>query len=232
MSRTPSDRNTPHSTTVRRDSPFPTLAIVLAIAIVMLVGLALFSPLRDRLFVAPAPDNRPADNRPADSAARSASQSAPPASAPEVAAPAPAPPAQPTAPVVVETPLTLMPATPPPQPVAAPAAPTGEAGLVEALRIGQLGLATGGDFSRWSLRWSEANRRGVPQSFMEMAQRMDTYVIRKDFTIPDGLTGAHAVVFILDKDVPFPRGKPGHSTILDITSGACVGTLCYRLTEQ
>lgn len=222
MNSKPSDaKGMPHVSTIRRGSPFPTAAIALVVAVIALVGLALLSPLRDWL-IAPSPPRQMAEVR--------ASPPAPPPAAPQQAVPAPPP-----APAVVETPLTLMPATPPPAaPTPAPAAPalTGEAGLVEGLRVGQLGMASGGDLSRWTLRWSEANGRGVSQRFLDIAQHTKTYVIRKDFTIPDGLSGSHAVIFILDRHVPHPRGNPGHSAILDMTSGACAGALCYSLTED
>jgi hypothetical protein len=225
MSRKPSDASeVPRVSTVRRDSPFPTAAIALVIAVIALMGLALLSPLRDWL-TPPAPPTRLPDVQ-----APSPALPAPSPTAPQQALPAPPP-----APTVVETPLTLMPATPPPAtPPPAPAAPalSGEAALIEGLRVGQLGLASGGDLSRWTLRWSEANGRGVPQGFLDVARRTKTYVIRKDFTIPDGLHGAHAVIFILDRHVPHPRGNPGHSAILDMTSGACAGALCYGLTED
>jgi hypothetical protein len=225
MSRKPSDASgVPRVSTVRRDSPFPTAAIVLVVAVIALMGLALLSPLRDWL-TRPSPPTRLPDVQ-----APSPALPAPSPAAPQQALPAPPP-----APTVVETPLTLMPATPPPtSPPPAPAAPalSGEAGLIEGLRVGQLGLASGGDLSRWTLRWSEANGRGVPQGFLDVARRTKTYVIRKDFTIPDGLHGAHAVIFILDRHVPHPRGNPGHSAILDMTSGACAGALCYGLTED
>jgi hypothetical protein len=223
MSRKPSDASDmPRMSTVRRDSPFPTAAIALAIAVIALVGLALLSPLRDRL-MAPAPPTRLPDVQ---------------APSPALPAPSPTSPQQALAappPKGVETPLTLMPAAPPPAvPPPAPAAPalSGDAGLIEGLRVGQLGLASGDDLSRWTLRWSEANGRGVPQRFLDVARRTKTYVIRKDFTLPDGLSGAHAVIFILDRHVPHPRGNPGHSAILDMTSGACAGALCYGLTED
>lgn len=221
MTRKPSDtRSMPHASTVRRDSSIPALAIAVAAAIIVLMGIALFSPLRDRLLVPPPPERMPPSPVPPP---------APPASAPAQAAPPP----MPVPPPAIETPLTLMPATPP-APPPAPAAPalSGEAALIEAVRVGQLSLASGGDLSRWTLRWSETNGRGVPQAFLDYTRMMDMYVIRKDFTIPDGLHGAHAVIFILDRHVPYPRGNPGHSAILDITTGTCRGTSCHGLTER
>lgn len=129
--------------------------------------------------------------------------------------------------------VTLMPkdVSPTPRVPAAPPALSGETALVEALRAGQLRPATGGDFSRWARRWSEANRRDMPASLQERAGFMTSYVIQKDFTIPDGLTGAHAVIFLLDAGVPYPHGDPGHSVVLDLSTGACMGATCGMLLQ-
>lgn len=159
-----------------------------------------------------------------------ASADAMPAS-PAIAAP-PAPAAPPPVAEVADTArvedmVVLMPEAPP----RALAAPSGEAGLVEALRAGHLRPATGGDLSRWAARWSQANGRSVPTVFRERSGHMTSYVIQKDFTIPDGLNGAHAVIFLLDTRVSFPRGNPGHSVILDLSTGACMGVTCSMLLD-
>ena len=127
----------------------------------------------------------------------------------------------------VEDMVVLMPVVPP----RALAAPSGEAGLVEALRAGHLRPATGGDLSRWAARWSQANGRSMPAVFGERSGHMTSYVIQKDFTIPDGLNGAHAVIFLLDTRVSYPRGNPGHSVILDLSTGACMGVTCSMLLD-
>lgn len=135
--------------------------------------------------------------------------------------------------VQVDELVTLMPKDASPAPRTPPTSPAldGEAALVEALRAGQLRPATGGDLSRWSERWSRANRRGTPTGLQERAGFMKSYVIQKDFTIPDGLTGAHAVIFLLDAGAPFPRGNPGHSVVLDLSTGACMGVTCGMLLD-
>ncbi|GAA4796016.1 hypothetical protein [Lysobacter hankyongensis] len=126
--------------------------------------------------------------------------------------------------------VTLMPKDAPPAPQAPPAL-SGEAALVEALRAGQLRPATGGDFSRWAQRWSQANRRGAPTGMQERAGFMKSYVIQREFTIPDGLNGAHAVIFLLDTGAPYPRGDSGHSVVLDLSTGACMGVTCGMLLD-
>ena len=159
-----------------------------------------------------------------------ASADAMPASPAVAALPAPAapPPVAEVADTVrIEDMVVLMPEVPP----RVLAAPSGEAGLVEALRAGHLRPATGGDLSRWAARWSQANGRSMPAVFGERSGHMTSYVIQKDFTIPDGLNGAHAVIFLLDTRVSYPRGNPGHSVILDLSTGACMGVTCSMLLD-
>lgn len=203
-----------------------------ALALIALVTLAWLAPLRELWAPPQAPlpapqasvQNPPAPGLPAPSA--------PVSSTPVPASPAP-PPAPVQNPAPVERLVTLMPRDPPPVRAAPPASPalSGKAALVEALRAGQLRPANGDDFSRWSARWSAANRRGVPAVFQERSVQMTAYVIQKDFTIPDGLYGAHSVVFLLDTRAPYPRGNPGHSAILDLSTGSCMGALCGILLD-
>lgn len=203
-----------------------------ALALIALVTLAWLAPLRELWAPPQAPlpapqasvQNPPAPGLPAPSA--------PVSSTPVPASPAP-PPAPVQNPAPVERLVTLMPRDPPPVRAAPPASPalSGKAALVEALRAGQLRPANGDDFSRWAARWSAANRRGVPAVFQERSVQMTAYVIQKDFTIPDGLYGAHSVVFLLDTRVPYPRGNPGHSAILDLSTGSCMGALCGILLD-
>jgi hypothetical protein len=205
-----------------------------ALALIALVTLAWLAPLRE-LWAPQAPLSAP----------QASIQTLPAPSLPAPSAPAPSTPApsssaaQPAAPTPVqnrppvERLVTLMPRDPPPVRAAPPASPalSGKAALVEALRAGQLRPANGDDLSRWAARWSAANRRGVPAVFRERSVQMTAYVIQKDFTIPDGLYGAHSVVFLLDTRVPYPRGNPGHSAILDLSTGSCMGALCGMLLD-
>ncbi len=186
---------------------------VALIALVTIIGLA---SLRDLPMPASPQARMPGPD---------ASVEAMPAS-PAVAAP-PAPALPPPVAVAADTAgvedmVVLMPKDPP----SASTVPSGEAGLVEALRAGYLRPATGGDLSRWAARWSQANGRSVPAVFRERSAHMTSYVIQKDFTIPDGLYGAHAVIFLLDTRVSYPRGHPGHSVVLDLSTGACMGVTC------
>jgi hypothetical protein len=197
-----------------------------ALALIALVTLAWLAPLRE-LWAPQAPlpapqasvQNPPAPSLPAPSIPAPSSPPAPVVAAPPAQNPPP-----------VQRMVTLMPRDPPPARPASSAL-SGKAALVEALRAGQLRPANGDDFSRWAARWSAANRRSVPATFQERSVQMTAYVIQRDFTIPDGLYGAHSVVFLLDTRVPYPRGNPGHSAILDLSTGSCMGSLCGILLD-
>lgn len=140
--------------------------------------------------------------------------------APVEARPAPAP-------LPEIRPLYPVPTAPP-----APAVPEGEAGLVEALRAGTLRPATDADIARWKSRYRSTHGRMPDRGFEDHLRMMEAYVIKDDFVIPGGLHGAHAVVFLLDDGVPYPRGDAGHSVILDLASGACVGMTCGMLLRD
>lgn len=43
---------------------------------------------------------------------------------------------------------------------------------------------------------------------------------------PAGLTGGHAVQFILREGVPMPAGSPGHSSVIIEETGECMGSRC------
>lgn len=192
-----------------------------ALALTALVTITWLVSLRDLSMQASPQARTPGPAASADAMPASPAVTAPPAPA------APPPVAEVADTARVEDMVVLMPVVPP----RALAAPSGEAGLVEALRAGHLRPATGGDLSRWASRWSQANGRSVPAVFGERSGHMTSYVIQKDFTIPDGLHGAHAVIFLLDTRVSYPRGNPGHSVILDMSTGACMGVTCSMLLD-
>lgn len=192
-----------------------------ALALTALVTITWLVSLRDLSMQASPQARTPGPAASADAMPASPAVAAPPAPA------APPPVAEVADTARVEDMVVLMPVVPP----RALAAPSGEAGLVEALRAGHLRPATGGDLSRWAARWSQANGRSMPAVFGERSGHMTSYVIQKDFTIPDGLNGAHAVIFLLDTRVSYPRGNPGHSVILDMSTGACMGVTCSMLLD-
>lgn len=206
------------------------IAIGLVIALIMVVAASQFGPLKRYLTVSP-----PAQMPQAAAPAVDAGRPAPPA---VVETPTPAAPQAAPAAVELERMPTLMLADPvlsaqtAVQPQPQPVLPAGEAGLVEAVRKGLLRPASGGDLGVWKSRWSQVNARGLPRSFDERTQTMSAYVIQRDLEIPGGLHGAHSVVFVLEKGVPYPRGDAGHSVILDQATGACIGAVCGMLLGQ
>lgn len=121
------------------------------------------------------------------------------------------------------------PAPAPAPPAISPASPSfaaGEAGLTEALRAGVLRLGNISDVSSWKRIHEGKTGKSLGPSFDERMNSQKVYVIRRDMVIPSGLNGAHSVVFVLDRGVPFPRGNAGHSVILDMGSGGCSGVVC------
>ncbi len=175
-----------------------------------------------------------------DAAGAGDARRAPAAWADEAPASDPADAPQPASPPVAAVPAPPGPAAaaPLPQvrplyPVAAPAAPgpAGRAGLVEGLRDGALRPATGADVARWKSR-AAAGGNPPARDFDDHLRMFDAYVVRRDFTLPGGLHGANAAVFLLEPGVPYPRGDAGHSAVLDLGSGACIGTLCGMLVPR
>lgn len=104
--------------------------------------------------------------------------------------------------------------------------PAGEAGLTEAVRAGVLRPGNSGDLNAWKSEYTRNTGRSVGRDFDDRVRMMQVYVITGDLVIPSGLAGAHAVVFVLNRGAPFPRGNPGHSMILDTQSGSCSGAMC------
>lgn len=110
-----------------------------------------------------------------------------------------------------------------------PTGPEGEAGIAAALRAGTLRPAGPSDIAQWVSRHQAQGgtvRREDIESWMSPA-----YVITGDFSFPGGLYGAHSVTFILPAGVPYPSGTAGHSLLLDVGTGACVGVTCRSLRE-
>jgi hypothetical protein len=104
------------------------------------------------------------------------------------------------------------------------AVPEGRAGLIEALRRGELRPGSQADIARWATA-ARASGQSIETERLT-GGAMDVFVIEKDFVVPGRLTGAHAVLFVLDAGRPFPRGDLGHSVILDVPSGGCIGVTC------
>lgn len=105
--------------------------------------------------------------------------------------------------------------------------PEGRAGLVEAIRAGRLRPGSRADLERWLAAARASGQSVDPERLVDGV--MDVFVIEKDLTVPAGLSGAHAVIFVLDAGKPFPRGDLGHSLVLDVSSGGCIGLTCRMM---
>lgn len=110
-----------------------------------------------------------------------------------------------------------------------PAGPEGEAGIAAAIRAGKLRPAGPADVSQWVAR-HRAQGGAVDAQAVE-AWRMPAYVVTGDLTFPAGLNGAHAVIFVVPTGAPYPSGSAGHSLVLDVGSGACIGFSCSNLSH-
>lgn len=109
----------------------------------------------------------------------------------------------------------------------------GQAGIDDAVAKGLLRQATRADIQAWKAAYNKANNIHTPPvvggtessgTGMEYVHFDSAYVVLKEMTIPAGLYGAHSVTLFVPKDVPRPKGNPGHSTIYDMGSGGCYGS--------
>jgi len=110
----------------------------------------------------------------------------------------------------------------------------GLAGLEQAVKAGQLRLATIEDRKRWIQKRSnmtpDENLEGIKDPFQRGDRPLITtqsYVIQKPFRIPDGLYGGNLAVFFLPEGVPFPKGDLGHSQLYDFNTMRCHGGICF-----
>ena len=110
--------------------------------------------------------------------------------------------------------------------------PAGQAGIDAAMRKGILRAATSADLRAWNA--SQQRNAGAPDiPRIEGASTSSAssapyrgYTVLKEFAIPAGLYGAHAVTFFVPPGVPAPTGNPGHSDVRFIEDGSCVGAIC------
>lgn len=163
----------------------------------------------------------------------------PPEPCPTVAAPAAAPVAVPAPPgpapmresaiAVQAQPVAAREAAPAaPRQVQGSGLPHGEAGLAVLIRAGVLRPGSPAEFDNWRNRHAVSTGR-MPSRRMDDLGYRSLYTIIGPVEFPQGLTGPHAVVFILGEGAPYPGGDPGHSVVLDPSSGACLGLTCRML---
>jgi Predicted membrane protein (DUF2339) len=98
-------------------------------------------------------------------------------------------------------------------------APAGESGITALVRVGLLRPVTTRDLEVWknsTIAAELSNIRVLPQT-----QVLDrTYLVRGPLTLPAGLTGRSAVVLVLPRGMPRPKGDAGQSEILDMNPPA------------
>lgn len=107
----------------------------------------------------------------------------------------------------------------------------GKAGLTEAVRKGILRPARKSDFVRWGRMMAKMNKEDIPpvvggnpeDSYMPRYTH-NPYVVLKAFKIPAGLYGGNSAQFFVEKGVPYPEGKRGHSDVYDFNTMTCQGT--------
>lgn len=108
----------------------------------------------------------------------------------------------------------------------------GKAGLDDLVRKGLLRRAMSNDSERWAKLKADMYKDELPPvasggsttKAFKPIRFHDGYVILDQITIPAGLYGAHSAVFFLEKGVPYPKGKLGHSTLYDFNTMSCSGT--------
>ncbi|WP_075185003.1 lysozyme inhibitor LprI family protein [Teredinibacter haidensis] len=111
----------------------------------------------------------------------------------------------------------------------------GQAGLEDFVRKGLIRKATVQDSERWAQMKAEMHKDELPpvasgsiSSTFRPRSIHNGYVILKEITIPSGLYGGNSATFFLNKGVPFPKGKLGHSTLYNFNTKSCSGTGCRR----
>lgn len=98
----------------------------------------------------------------------------------------------------------------------------GKAGINQALAQGLLTVATQADLRQWQ------DKSGVA-TLPSFLNHLEKYNVKGNINLGGGLTGANAVVFIVPNALTIPKGDRGHSTILIMDNGSCLGSLCSQV---
>jgi len=119
----------------------------------------------------------------------------------------------------------------------------GQLGLAVAVKAGKLRPLTDADREQTMARLSAAfdkdeqmQYRATVSNGMTKEQWLEyiippshsdnAYVVTGPFEYPAGLFGGHLAHFIIPDDVPKPTGDPGHSQVIDLSTGTCTGGPC------
>jgi hypothetical protein len=90
-----------------------------------------------------------------------------------------------------------------------------EDGLRELLQTHAIRSANERDIAEYNEFASSKGMRMLPEP-MEGGSFRETFVVNESIRIPAGLTGSHAVAFLVPEGIPQPAGRPGGSLILDM----------------
>lgn len=101
-----------------------------------------------------------------------------------------------------------------------------EAGLAEAVRAGAIRPGGVADINVWKSAFQKKYGKALGHDFDERIKSMPVYVIKGEFTMPPGLVGSHAAIFVLFDSMLYPQGRPEDSLILEIGLGECLGPRC------
>ena len=96
---------------------------------------------------------------------------------------------------------------------------SGKAGIDQALAQGLLKVATQEELKQWQ---KNAGRTSLPAT----VGSMDIYTIKAPIDLKGGLSGANSVVFLAPNSFLIPSGDRGHSAVLIIDNGTCLGVMC------
>jgi len=122
----------------------------------------------------------------------------------------------------------------PPSSYSDPQAPlAGKAGLTAAVTKGLIRPATEADAIRWAEEKAAAQpKRDVPPIAGKglpsptPPRLRNAYMVLQPFTYPAGLYGANSATFLIERGVPEPEGKPGHSAVYNFNTLTCSGATC------
>ncbi|MCF6330898.1 MAG: hypothetical protein L3I99_05055 [Sulfurimonas sp.] len=116
----------------------------------------------------------------------------------------------------------------------------GKAGLEDLVSKGMLRRSISSDINKWTKQKEEAYKKILEAKNEELPPVANAkkktvfnpqyvhngYVILKKITIPAGLYGGNLATFFLEKGVPYPDGKLGHSILYDFNTIDCHGVGC------
>jgi hypothetical protein len=98
----------------------------------------------------------------------------------------------------------------------------GKEGLLKGVRDGILKISSQTDLENWK---KTSGLKVLPQSF----NYQDKYLVTSLIKLSGGLGGANSAIFLVPDQTLMPSGDYGHSLILMMDNGSCVGVACSIL---